>query len=57
MIARFLQVHVWELPKVAAHYQHEAAVILAARYEARNHKQNEALKKGAMNIDIFLPEF
>jgi len=57
MIARFLGVRVWELPKVAAHYQDEAAVILRAQHEARIHHQEKAIKAGAQNIDIFLPEF
>lgn len=57
MIARFLGVRVWELARVAVHYQDEARVILQARYEAKIHRQNEALKKGAMNVEIFLPDF
>jgi len=57
MIARFLGVRVWELPKVAAHYQDEAAVILRAQHEARMHHQEKAIKAGAQNIEVFLPEF
>jgi hypothetical protein len=50
-------VKVWELSKVAAHYQDEAAVILMAQHEAKMYKQNEGLKKGAMNVELTLPEF
>jgi len=57
MIARFLGVRVWELPKVAAHYQDEAAVILRAQHEARIHHQDKAIQAHAQNIEIFLPEF
>lgn len=35
MIARFLGVRVWELSRVAIHYQDEARVILLARYKAQ----------------------
>lgn len=56
-IARFLQVHVWELSKVAAHYQDEAAVILMAQHEARIHraKKGESGMSGAATVA--LPEF
>jgi hypothetical protein len=57
MIARFLGVRVWELSKVAAHYQDEAAVILTGSYEAKVRKREHAVKAGAMNIEIILPEF
>lgn len=35
MIARFLGVKVWELDKVAVHYQDEAAIILEAQHIAK----------------------
>ena len=35
MIARFLGVRVWELDKVADHYQEEAAIILEAQHIAK----------------------
>jgi hypothetical protein len=35
MIARFLGVPVWELNRVAIHYQEEAALILEAQYNAK----------------------
>ena len=57
MIARFLRVHVWDLNKVAAHYQDEAAVILMARYEARMTLRNKDLKAGAMASEIVIQEF
>lgn len=57
MIADALGVRVWELDRVALHWQEERRVILEAQYEAKIHKQTEVLKKGAMNVEIFLPEF
>jgi hypothetical protein len=54
MIARYLGVKVWELKHVAAHYIDEAAVILAARFEA----QMELAKKHKCSPEkIILPEF
>ena len=53
MIARFLRVHVWDLDKVAVHYQDEAAMILMARYEA----QMELAKKHQCSPEkVILPE-
>jgi hypothetical protein len=43
-------VKVWELSRVAAHYQDEAAIILEAEHEARVHLANQG------KSDI-LPEF
>jgi hypothetical protein len=57
MIARFLGVRVWELSKVAAHYQHEAAVILIAQHEARVHKTNKGESGMAGSGTVGLPEF
>lgn len=57
MIARFLNVKVWELDKVAIHYQEEAAIILQGQFEAKKKMQKDAIKAGAMNIEVFLPEF
>lgn len=57
MIARFLQVKVWELSKVAAHYQDEAAVILIAQHEARTAQRNKDFKAGAMASEIVIPEY
>lgn len=54
MIARFLGVRVWDLGKVAAHYQDEAAVILAAQHEARIHI---AKKAKCTPEKVVLPEF
>jgi hypothetical protein len=54
MIAHFLGVRVWELPKVAAHYQDEAAVILRASYEARL----EIAKNAKVSPEkVILPEY
>jgi len=54
MIARFLGVRVWELSKVAVHYQDEAAMILGARYEAQMHL---AKKNKCTPEKVILPEF
>lgn len=54
MIARFLRVHVWDLDKVAVHYQDEAAMILSARYEAQ---MKLARKNKCSPEKIILPEF
>ena len=56
MIARFLGVRVWELDKVAAHYQDEAAVILMAQDEARAAQRNADFKAGAMAAGIVIAE-
>jgi hypothetical protein len=53
-VARFLRVQVWDLPKVAAHYQEEAVVILRAEYEAR-YALGERRKCSPSNI--VLPEY
>ncbi len=54
MIARFLQVHVWELNRVAVHYQEEALTILQARYEATM----ELAKKAECSPEkVVLPDF
>jgi hypothetical protein len=57
MIARFLGVRVWELSKVAAHYQDEAAVILAGQHEARMHLAKKGVSGMAGAGTIALPEF
>jgi hypothetical protein len=54
MIARFLRVHVWDLDKVAVHYQDEAAMILAAQHEARMHIAKNAK---CTPEKVVLPEF
>jgi hypothetical protein len=43
MIARFLGVRVWELGKVAVHYQDEAAVILMAQHKSKLHRAQKGL--------------
>lgn len=53
----FGSAQVWKLSRVAIYRQEEARVILQARYEAQIHKQSEAIKDGAMNKEIFLPEY
>jgi hypothetical protein len=50
MIARFLGVRVWELARVAIHYQEEARVILQAQYESR-------IEKAKKGYEILLAEF
>jgi len=57
MIARFLGVRVWELSKVAVHYQDEAAIILAAQYEARKHKYEKGFAGMAGAATVAIPEF
>lgn len=57
MIAKFLGVRVWELARVALHYQEEARVISQAQYEARQAQRNADLKAGAMAAEIVIPEF
>jgi hypothetical protein len=57
MVARFLGVRVWELSKVAVHYQDEAAIILIAQHEAKIHKRNKAIEGGAMSAEVILAEF
>lgn len=57
MIARFLGVRVWDLNKVAAHYQDEAAVILMAQYESRIHKVKKGETGMAGGGTAALPEF
>lgn len=57
MIARFLGVRVWDLNKVAAHYQDEAAVILAAQHEARLTQAKKGISGMAGAATIALPEF
>jgi hypothetical protein len=57
MIARFLGVRVWDLPKVAVHYQDEAAVILMGQYEAKAAIIKARLKSGAMAAEAIVPEF
>jgi hypothetical protein len=57
MIARFLQVKVWELSKVAAHYQDEAAVILIAQHEARIFRANKGESGMAGGATVALPEY
>lgn len=52
MIAQFLGVKVWELSKVAHHYQREAEVILVAQYQARV----EIANKIAEATKLFVPE-
>ena len=57
MIAKFLGVRVWELSKVAAHYQDEAAIILMAQHEARIHRTNKGESGMAGAGTVALPEF
>ena len=57
MIARFLGVRVWELSKVAAHYQDEAAVILMAQHEARIQRAKKGESGMAGAATIAMPEF
>lgn len=47
----------WKLSRVPLYRQEEARVILQAQYEAKLHKREEAIKAGAMNIEVFLPEY
>lgn len=54
MIARFLGVRVWELSKVAVHYQDEAAVILIGQYATR---MKLAHKHKCSPEKIILPEY
>jgi len=42
MVARFLQVRVWELSEVPEHYKQEALVIIAATRGAAWHRAKEA---------------
>lgn len=44
MIARFLGVRVWELSRVALHYQEEARVILQAQYKAKVYLEVQRFK-------------
>jgi hypothetical protein len=57
MIARFLGVRVWDLNKVAAHYQDEAAVILMAQHEARISRTKKGESGMAGAATVALPEF
>jgi hypothetical protein len=57
MIARFLGVRVWDLSKVAAHYQDEAAVILIAQHEARIAAAKKGVSGMAGAATVALPEF
>lgn len=57
MIAKFLGVRVWELARVAVHYQQEARVILQAQHEAKQHLLSEAIKAGAQNVEIYTAEW
>ena len=57
MVARFLGVRVWELGKVAVHYQDEAAVILMAQHEARIHKTNKGESGMSGGGTVALPEY
>jgi hypothetical protein len=57
MIARFLGVRVWELSKVAAHYQNEAAVILMAQHEARKHRTTKGESGMSGPGTVALPEY
>lgn len=57
MIARFLGVRVWELSKVAAHYQDEAAVILMAQHEARMHRTKKGESGMAGSGTVGLPDY
>jgi hypothetical protein len=57
MIARFLGVKVWELSRVATHYQEEARVILQAQYETKVAKKNQLIKLGIPVAAIIVPEF
>lgn len=57
MVARYLGVRVWELARVALHYQEEARVILQAQFEAKM----EIAKKGGSGMagaeTVALPEY
>ena len=44
MIARFLGVRVWELSRVAVHYQEEARAILQAQYKAKNYLEAQEFR-------------
>ncbi len=57
MVARFLGVRVWELARVATHYQEEARVILLAQYEARMYRTDKGASGMAGAATIALPEF
>ena len=57
MIARFLGVRVWELDRVAIHYQEEAALILRAHHEARVHIAKKGGSGMAGAATVLLPEY
>jgi hypothetical protein len=57
MIARFLGVKVWELDKVAVHYQDEAAIILEAQHIARFELAGKGESGMAGPGTVTLPEY
>lgn len=57
MIARFLGVRVWELSKVAVHYQDEAAVILMSQNEAKRHLTGKGASGMAGGETVLIREF
>lgn len=54
MIARFLQVKIWELKDVPVHYMEEAVVILTARHRAR---MDIAAKATCSPEKVILPDY
>ncbi len=54
MIARFLGVRVWDLTRVAVHYQEEARVILQGRFDTQ---MRLAQKFKVSPEKIILPEY
>jgi hypothetical protein len=57
MIARFLRVKVWELDKVADHYQEEAAIILEAQHIAKIKLAEKGESGMAGPGTVVLPEY
>lgn len=57
MIARFLGVRVWELSKVAVHYQDEAAVILMSQNEAKRHLTGKGASGMAGGETVLIRDF
>ena len=58
MIARFLGVRVWDLPRVPFHWQEEAEIILVAQYQAKQElSKNIAEATKLMIPEIVIPEF
>jgi hypothetical protein len=51
-IARFLNVHVWDLEDIPIHYQEEAFVIITARRQARWQFAKDAKAMGVIDISF-----